>query len=74
MKGVGLAQGHTHQPPGLTTQGCRLSQAASVTLSDALGLGADLQPKWRQSSQGDGGPESHSHCSKAAQHAGKIPS
>lgn len=35
--------------PGFT-QRCHRSQAASVTLADALGLGADLCHRWRQSS------------------------
>lgn len=50
---MGLAQGHTRQPPGLI-QGCRLSQAASVTLSGTLGPGTDLRPRWRRSSRGTG--------------------
>lgn len=44
-----VACGHSHRPPGFDPGLWHLLRAASMKLSDALGLEADLCPRWRQS-------------------------
>lgn len=51
--------------PGL----CRLSQAASVTLSDTLGLEADLCPRWRHNKIGPTLPEQRAAAVSPKQHS-----